>query len=562
MYYNLSSTATFTPPVTICIDYVGVSFNNKSAIAIYHFDNSQNPPAWVNITVPNSQITPPPPPNTVCGKSNSLSPFGLFEPAGSNPGNIVTSAGTPQTATVATAFVTPLQATVTGSSGNPLSGIQVAFSAPAAGATGSFGGATLAFVTTNASGVATAPTFTANGTAGSYSVTATVDGVAAPAIFSLTNVQILATTTAISAPTVAYGTPASVTVSVNAQNQTASGNATLSVDGGAPITTLLSNGSATFNLGVLQAGQHALTANFASQGDFTSSSANATLTVAPAPLILTANSASKVYGAVLPTLGFNPSGFVNGDTTASLTTQPTLSTTATAASPVGAYAISIGGAVDANYTITYVPGTLTVTPAVVTITANNATKILNAPNPTLTWTPSRFVNGDTVSVLTANPNCTTAAGTNSPVGSYSITCSGANAANYTFVYVPGTLKIQYATAIGHVILPPINADGSSVFKQGRTVPAKFSVYDANGVSIGSLGVVSKFLLTGIQSGTNTNTVEDVVDTNNPDTAFRWDPTGQQWIFNITTGNLSAGSTYSYTITLNDGSMITFQYGLR
>jgi hypothetical protein len=60
-----------------------------------------------------------------------------------------------------------------------------------------------------------------------------------------------------------------------------------------------------------------------------------------------------------------------------------------------------------------------------------------------------------------------------------------------------------------------------------------------------------------------NRVDSVVDTNNPDTAFRWDPTGQQWIFNIATGNLSAGSTYYiYTITLNDGSTIIFQYGLR
>jgi hypothetical protein len=111
-----------------------------------------------------------------------------------------------------------------------------------------------------------------------------------------------------------------------------------------------------------------------------------------------------------------------------------------------------------------------------------------------------------------------------------------------------------------MIQPPINADGTSVYNQGRTVPAKFSVYDANGVSIGTPGVVSSFLLTGIVSGTTTTTVQDVVDTNNPDTAFRWD--GQQWIFNITTVNLSAGNTYIYTIMLNDGSTIMFQYGLR
>ncbi len=371
-----------------------------------------------------------------------------------------------------------------------------------------------------------------------------------------------ATVSSISAPGVVYGSPASVTVSVSSSTGSVTGTVVLSVDSGAAISMPLSNGSATFNVGVLNAGSHSLSASFGTQGSFSASKANGTLSVAQAPLTLTANNASKIYGAAVPTLAFSASGFVNRDTTASLTTQPTLNTTATAASPVGAYAINISGAVDANYSITYAQGTLTVTPAPLTITANNAAKNLNAPNPVFMWTPSGFVNGDTTSVLTTNPTCNTTASANSPVGSYPITCSGASAANYNFSYVSGTLRIQYATNVGHLIQPPINADGTSVFNQGRTVPAKFSVYDANGVSVGTPGVVSSFFLTGILSGTATATVEDVVDTNNPDTAFRWDPTSQQWIFNITTGNLSAGSTYIYNITLNDGSTISFQYGLR
>jgi len=78
---------------------------------------------------------------------------------------------------------------------------------------------------------------------------------------------------------------------------------------------------------------------------------------------------------------------------------------------------------------------------------------------------------------------------------------------------------------------------------------------------GKSGFISFFLIK-IITGTVTTTVDDVVDTNNPDTKFRWDPTNQQWIFNITTQNLSAGSTHVYTITLNDGSTIFFQFGLR
>jgi len=116
--------------------------------------------------------------------------------------------------------------------------------------------------------------------------------------------------------------------------------------------------------------------------------------------------------------------------------------------------------------------------------------------------------------------------------------------------------------VGRQILQPIHSDGSSVFKQGQTIPAKFRVCDANGASIGSAGVVSSFVLTQITSGTVTTNVQDIVDTNNPDTAFRWDATEQQWIFNISTQNLAANTTYVYTIVLNDGTNISFQYGLR
>jgi hypothetical protein len=84
----------------------------------------------------------------------------------------------------------------------------------------------------------------------------------------------------------------------------------------------------------------------------------------------------------------------------------------------------------------------------------------------------------------------------------------------------------------------------------------------NGVSVGTPGVVSSFYLTSITTGTASSTVQNVVDSNVPDTMFRWDATAQQWIFNITTSKLSAGSTYLYMIGLNDGTTINFQFGLR
>ena len=72
------------------------------------------------------------------------------------------------------------------------------------------------------------------------------------------------------------------------------------------------------------------------------------------------------YGAAYPTLDVAYRGFVDGDTIASLTTLPTL-TTAPAGSDAGTYVIDVSGAVDPNYTVTYLPGTLTITPALLTV---------------------------------------------------------------------------------------------------------------------------------------------------------------------------------------------------
>src|SRR5439155_27140694 len=117
-------------------------------------------------------------------------------------------------------------------------------------------------------------------------------------------------------------------------------------------------------------------------------------------------------------------------------------------------------------------------------------------------------------------------------------------------------------SLGHAILQPINFTGDSIFpkKQGSTVPAKFRVCDANGNSIGTPGVVSDFRIVQIMGGTVANTANELVDSTTPDSAFRW--TGDQWIFNISTKNYNAGSTYFFRIFLNDGTNIDFDFGLK
>jgi hypothetical protein len=108
-----------------------------------------------------------------------------------------------------------------------------------------------------------------------------------------------------------------------------------------------------------------LTLTGADSGNYVlAASGNESYTVAnitPASLTITANNAAKMAGVANPPLTVTYSGFVPGESSASLTTAPSMSTTASTNSPAGTYAITAFGADDSNYTISYVPGTLTVT---------------------------------------------------------------------------------------------------------------------------------------------------------------------------------------------------------
>jgi hypothetical protein len=105
------------------------------------------------------------------------------------PDSIFATSGTSQSATINTAFASPLVATVQDKKGNPVSGSTVTFTAPQSGQSGTFaGGATTETATTNAIGQAQV-SITANSTPGDFNVTASVTGVTTPAIFSLTNIS-------------------------------------------------------------------------------------------------------------------------------------------------------------------------------------------------------------------------------------------------------------------------------------------------------------------------------------------------------------------------------------
>jgi hypothetical protein len=210
--------------------------------------------------------------------------------------------------------------------------------------------------------------------------------------------------------------------------------------------------------------------------------------------------------------------------------------------------------IKANQTITFVPV---------------ANKVLGNPDFSVSATAG---SGLPVS-FTASPAsvCTISGSTVhlTGVGTCTVTASQAGNSNYNAATpVSHSFTVSYMSAgmclgsANHAILQPINVDGTSVSKQGSTVPAKFRVCDANGNSIGTPGVVASFRLVATITGTTVETVNEVVDSTTPDTAFRWDATDKQWIYNINTKSLVKNKTYVYLITLNDGSTIQFQFGLK
>ncbi len=164
-------------------------------------------------------------------------------------------------------------------------------------------------------------------------------------------------------------------------------------------------------------------------------------TITPAELTITPNDINKTYGQTVTFNGseFTSTGLQNGETvgSVSLTSSGAIDTASVAGGP---YSIdssdATGGTFDpANYTITYANGTLTVDPAGLTYTANQAVRLVGQTNPAFSGTVTGFVLGQTQATATTGTlSFTSTANEMSRVGQYPIYGSGlsANDGNYFF----------------------------------------------------------------------------------------------------------------------------------
>ncbi len=156
-----------------------------------------------------------------------------------------------------------------------------------------------------------------------------------------------------------------------------------------------------------------------------------------ASLTVTANSASKVYDgrAWSGGNGVTYTGFVNGDTAASLGGTLTYGGDAQGKINAGGYDIMPAGLTSNNYRFTFVSGPLEISRAALslTYTANAATSTYGSARGSVsgTVTGTGFVNGETVANLGGAATWTTSVTAMSDAGSYAINGSGLNAGNYT-----------------------------------------------------------------------------------------------------------------------------------
>lgn len=170
-----------------------------------------------------------------------------------------------------------------------------------------------------------------------------------------------------------------------------------------------------------------------------------TLTITKAPITVTANDASRLYGDKNPQFELSYTGLRNNETTPNWTQTVSISTTATKASHCGKYPITVSGGVSKNYEVAeYTNGELTINKRQLTVKAIDAQRSYGEDNPTFKASYSGFANSDDEACISQKPTLSCEATKTSNAGTYQISSTGGNSDDYDLVYQPGTLTVKKA----------------------------------------------------------------------------------------------------------------------
>jgi hypothetical protein len=319
------------------------------------------------------------------------------------------------------------------------------------------------------------------------------------------------------------------------------------VSGSLPVTCTPASGSA-FKLGLTTVTCEATdAAGNTGEATFTVEVQDRTKPTVTVPADITAE-ATGSNGATVSYIGVTASDDVDGPLTAicskaSGTVFPLGTTTVTCSATDAAgnlgdntFTVTVEDAIAPNLTVS---GAKTATAtsangAVVTYTAPSATDIVDGA---------------------VAASCDKASGSVFPLGATTVTCTATDKAGNT-----GTESFTVTvTAAWSNVLQPVNADGSSIFKLGSTVPVKFQL---TGASAGITNLSASLYLQRVGAGITGTTLE-AISTSNATTGnlFRYDATSGQYIFNLNTKTLSVG-TYQLRIDMGDGAVRTVNISLK
>ncbi len=250
------------------------------------------------------------------------------------------------------------------------------------------------------------------------------------------------------------------------------------------------------------AGTHSITAGGGMAANYGITDAGGTLSVSQAPLTVTADNQSKVYGATDPALTYTVSGpLYYGDTDA-VVSGVSLSTATGAAATAGTHTINATGGTATNYAITDAPGTLTVAQAPLTVTADNQSKVYGAADPTLTYTVSGTLYYTDTDSVVSGVNLSTATGAAATAGTHTINASGGTATNYAITYAPGTLTVSKAAAL--TVTPDNQSKVYGATDPTLTDTVTGTFYYADGPSV--VSGVSLSTATGAAATAGTHTI--------------------------------------------------------
>lgn len=208
------------------------------------------------------------------------------------------------------------------------------------------------------------------------------------------------------------------------------------VTNGSGVASLANVDISTLAAGVYEGG---IRADFAAAGGYDATFGLADLTIVGLPLTVTADPQTKYYGYIEPTLTYQLTAgtLLPGDSfSGNLSREP--------GELPGAYFINQGSlTAGPGYAITFVGDFLTIDQAPLTVTADSFSKLATDPAITsFTFTYDGFVFAEDATALATEPTCALEPGADQSVaGTYSITCSGGVADNYSFDYVAGSLTV-------------------------------------------------------------------------------------------------------------------------